>query len=244
MSYAVDLPSFQGPLDLLLRLIEREELDITTIALARVADHYLAHVRSLEAPEPQALAEFVSLAARLLLIKSRALLPRPNPPQVPQAADQDAEALAAQLREYRRYKQAAADLRAWYEAERQMFARVAPAPSLPPPPLPTHTHSLTELIGAIQRRLHLALPLDEPRPLSLTPRLTVSDVTARVHALLARRAWFSFDDLFGITVTREDVIVTFWTILELLKRQAIILQQDDLFGTISIGRGTTMEERP
>lgn len=236
--YTITLPAFSGPLDLLLKLIEREELDITTIALAEVAEQYLAHVRSLAEPEPRALAEFVSLAARLLLIKSRALLPRPpGESRSAVAADPDAEALAQQLREYRRYKQVAALLRAWQEQDRRTFLRLAPLEvelDLAPPPV---THSLNDLIGALQRRLQLALPFDEATVISLGPRLTVAQVVARVHERLEQQAWFSFDDLFGPLVSREDVIVTFWAVLELLKRRTISIEQDQLFGRISIGRG-------
>lgn len=234
--YEITLPTFTGPLDLLLRLIERAELDVTAIALARVADQYLAHVRSLEEVDPRAVAEFVSLAARLLLIKSRALLPRPAVESRAAAEDADAEALARQLREYRRFKQAAALLRGWQEQDRRMFLRLAPPPTpgLPPPPV---SHSLSELLAALQRRLQLALPLDEATALTLGPRLTVGQVVARVRERLARASWFSFEDLFGEAATREDVIVTFWAVLELLKRRAVSVEQDGLFGTISIGRG-------
>lgn len=238
--YEVSLPAFSGPLDLLLRLIERSELDITAIALAEVADQYLAHVRTIAEPDPRALAEFVSLAARLLLIKSRALLPQPavEPRAVP-TADADAEALAQQLREYRRYKQVAALLRAWHEEERRTFLRLAPVRvelDLAPPPV---NHSVAELVAALQRRMQLALPLDEPTVLSLGPRLTVAQVVADVRQRLERTAWFSFDDLFATVVRREDVIVAFWAVLELLKRRMIVIEQQELFGTISIGRGAT-----
>jgi len=236
--YAVRLPGFNGPLDLLLRLIERAELDITSISLAQVADQYLAHVRALEAPEPGALAEFVSLAARLLLIKSRALLPRPAAEERPAPfQDADAEALARQLREYRRYKQVAALLRAWHEEERRTFLRLAPAPpelDLTPPPV---RHTLAELVAALQRRLQLALPLEEAGVIALGPRLTVAQVVAEILRRLERAPWFSFDDLFAPDTRREEVIVTFWAVLELLKRRVITVEQPDLFGMISIGRG-------
>ncbi len=235
--YAVELPTFSGPLDLLLRLIERAELDITTIALASVADQYLAHVRTLDAPDPRALAEFVALAARLLLIKSRALLPRPPAGAATGPQDDgDASALADQLIAYRRYKQAAALLRALYEEDRRTFLRLA-APPVAPAPAPSVSHTLAELIGALERRLQLALPLDSAAVLSLGPRLTVPQVVARVRERLAQAPWFSFDDLFGAVVTREEVIVTFWAVLELLKRRVIVLEQRELFGTISVGRG-------
>jgi segregation and condensation protein A len=238
MTYSITLPTFSGPLDLLLRLIERAELDITAISLARVADQYLAHVRSLEEVDPRSLAEFVSLAARLLLIKSRALLPRPADaagPPIPE--DADAEALARQLREYRRYKEVASLLRAWHEGDRRTYLRLAPVSvelELPPPPV---SHTLAELLAALERRLQLALPLDEVAVLNLGPRRTVAQVVAQVRERLARAPWFSFEDLFGAAVTREDVIVTFWAVLELLQRRAITIEQQDLFGTISVGRG-------
>lgn len=242
--YSITLPTFSGPLDLLLRLIERAELDITAISLAQVADQYLAHVRSLEAVDPRALAEFVSLAARLLLIKSRALLPRPSAAGPPAPEDADGEALARQLREYRRYKQLAAILRAWHDEERRTYLRNAPVTvelDLPPPPV---RHTLAELLAALERRLQLALPLDEAAALNLAPRLTIAQVVDRVRARLARAPWFSFEDLFGAVVTREDVIVTFWAVLELLRRRAIVIEQQELFGTISVGRGELFEQEP
>jgi segregation and condensation protein A len=245
MAYTITLPAFAGPLDLLLRLIERAELDITTIALAQVADQYLGHVRALEEPDPQQLAEFVSLAARLLLIKSRALLPRPaDPARDGSSGDPDADALARQLREYQRFKQIAGLLRAVQEQERRTYLRTAPVPAsavaVEPPEPPSY--SVAELIAAVQRRLQLRLPLQQPDVLNLAPRLSVAQVAARVRERLARQAWFSFDDLLDAAVSREDVIVTFWAVLELLKRRAVVIEQDALFATISIGRGDGVAE--
>ena len=234
--YTITLSSFTGPLDLLLRLIEREELDITTIALAQVADHYLAHVRSLEHPEPQALAEFVSLAARLLLIKSRVLLPRPAAQQRTAPADPDAEALAEQLRLYRRYQQVALLLSSLQEQERASFPRSVPLTldhDLLPPVV---TYTPGDLLAVLQRRRQLTLPVEALALIHLHPRLTVSEVSARMKRLLAIQAWCSFDDLLDPVVNREAIIVVFWTLLELLKRRVIIVEQDQLFGQISIGR--------
>ncbi|NJM06302.1 segregation/condensation protein A [Candidatus Gracilibacteria bacterium] len=237
MTYTISLPVFEGPLDLLLQLIERAELDITTIALAQVADQYLVYVRALDVVEPRALAEFIALAARLLLIKSRALLPRPKDTlRIADEGDNDAEALARQLREYQRFKQAAATLRAWQEDERRTFLRTA-APAYDPPPTPPLSHALADLIAAVQRRMQLLLPLDTHAPLTLLPRLTVNDVTMHVRARLARSRWISFDDVLAAAVTRQDLIVTFWAVLEMLKRRQVAIEQDTLFGTITIGRG-------
>jgi segregation and condensation protein A len=242
--YTITLPTFEGPLDLLLRLIERAELDITTIALAHVADQYLIHVRAMDAPDAHALAEFVSLAARLLLIKSRALLPRPAAEARGGAIaeDADAEALARQLREYQQYKQLAAMLRGWHEQERRTFLRTAPVIAPAAPEAAPLSYTIAELIAAVQRRLQLALPLDEAAVLSLPPRLTVAQVAARVRERLERQPWFSFDDLLAEATTRQDVIVAFWAILELLKRRVVVVEQDAIFGMISIGRGEALSE--
>lgn len=245
MSYTITLPSFEGPLDLLLRLIERAELDITTIALAHVADQYLAYVRTLEAVDPQGIADFVSMAARLLLIKSRALLPRPvDAARDGLGADSDAEALAQQLREYQRYKQAAALLRAWHELDRRMFLRTATTPPAAvvsaPAPL---SHTIAELLAAVERRMQLRLPLDAPAVLALAPRRTVAQVATSIRERLQRMAWFSFEDLFDDVTSRQDVIVIFWAVLELLKRRVITIEQDTLFGAISIGRGEHADEQ-
>jgi segregation and condensation protein A len=239
--YTITLPSFEGPLDLLLRLIERAELDITTIALASVADQYLVHVRALPSPDPRSLAEFVSMAARLLLIKSRALLPRPEAASEAISADPDAEALARQLRVYQRFQQAAALLREWQEEGRRTFLRTAPVVAPAEPQQLVLNHSVAELISAVQRRIQLALPLEPTLPLSLAPRLTVRQVGERIRQRLVHSGWFSFENLLEAVNTRQELIVTFWAVLELLKRRAIVIEQEALFGPISIGRGSALD---
>src|SRR6266542_4801403 len=179
LDYTFQLPSFEGPLDLLLRLIEREELDITEIALAQVADQYLAHVRAMEAPDPGALSSFLVMAARLLLIKSRVLLPRPPAAPGPDDPPDEAAELARQLREYQRYKQAAALLRAWEEGGRRSYLRAA-QPAAPPPRADKLDVTLADMIAAVQRRMQLQLPLDpEVVPLPTPKVITVAEMAER-----------------------------------------------------------------
>jgi segregation and condensation protein A len=236
--YTVQLEGFEGPLDLLLRLIEREELDITTLALAHVADAYLAHVRTMKAPDPAALSAFLVIAARLLLIKSRALLPRQPAPALADDQPDDAEQLVRQLREYQRYKQIAGLLRAWEREGRRSYARLAPPP-LPEPAGPIQLDvTLAEMIAAVQRRMQLALPLEPPAiPMPASKMLTVADVGRRIRARLLQQEWFSFEDLLSLSTSRVEVVVTLWAVLELLKRHAIVAEQAQLFGPIMIGRG-------
>src|SRR4030095_4791306 len=150
----------------------REELHITTIALAQVADEYLAHVRAMPAPDPAALSAFLVIAARLLVIKSRALLPRPAAPRGPEEPIDEGEELARQLREYQRYKQAAALLRTWDEQGRRAYTRIVapPPPALPRPNAPLDV-TLGEMIAAVQRRMQLLLPLEDAATALPAPKI-------------------------------------------------------------------------
>jgi segregation and condensation protein A len=236
--YTITLPTFEGPLDLLLGLIERAELDITTIALARVADQYLAHVRMLEAPDPHALAEFVSLAARLLLIKSYVLLPRPVEDEASgDKTAQDARVLVRQLREYQRYRQAAALLRDWHEQGRQMFERLAPVSVVVEQEYPPLAHSLAELVAAARAKKNLAAPPPPDVPVPQQRRLTVVEVSRCIGEHLSLHGWVDFEDLLDQSAVHQDVVVTFWAVLELLKQRHITAEQHIPFGPIRIGRG-------
>jgi segregation and condensation protein A len=242
LDYTVQLPAFEGPLDLLLRLIEREELDITTIALAQVADSYLAHVRAMPSPDPAALSAFLVIAAKLLLIKSRALLPRAAAAPSPDEPLDEGEQLAQQLREYQRYKQAATLLRVWDAQGRRTYTRVAapPAPARPRQNEPLDV-TLAEMLAAVQRRMQLLLPLDEPAtPLPAPKLISVPEMAERIQDRLRRRSWFSFEDLLSLAARRVEVVVALWAVLELLKRHAIVVEQDQLFGPVMIGRGPNL----
>lgn len=238
----LELAIYSGPLDLLLNLIEQERLDITTVSLAQVAEQYMAAVRAMAAPDPDAIAEFLVIGAKLLVIKTRALLPRPPAELAPQDEEDVGDQLARQLLEYKQYKAAAAQLRAWEQANRRAYNRVGPPlPPLPPPPT-TLDISLAELVAAMQRRLQLLLPLDEPVAMPAPKIITIADVRTRVYDVLRVQRWTSFEDLLSLALTRNEVIVTLWTVLELFKRRAIVVEQADLFGAIMIGRGTAFEQ--
>jgi segregation and condensation protein A len=241
--YTIQLPAFEGPLDLLLRLIEREELDITTIALAQVADQYVSYVRTLTNPDPAALSAFLTVAAKLLLIKSRVLLPRPAPPRNPDDPPDEGEELARQLREYQQYKRVAGYLQTFQNEGRRLFIRTAPPPTLPPARWNALDNTLTDLIGALQRRLQLQLPFrPDEIPLPTPKIVTVGEMAERIRERLTAQAWISFDDLLSLEPARVEIIVALWTVLELLKRRAIVVEQLDLFGPIMLGRGSELDK--
>jgi segregation and condensation protein A len=235
LDYTIQLPSFEGPLDVLLRLIERAELDITTIALAQVADQYLAHVRSLDAPDPSALSAFLVLAARLLVIKSRALLPRPPASVDGDDAIDDAEALVRQLQEYQRYKQVAQLFRQWDAEGRRSYQRTA-APPAPTASGPIES-TLADMIAAVQRRLQLQLPLETAVALPAPKVVTVGEVAGRIRTMLSGRSEIDFATLLAEAPRRVEIVVTLWAVLEMLKRRAITAEQETMFGPIALRRG-------
>ena len=160
-AYRVRLPVFDGPLDLLLNLIEREELDITKIALALVADQYLAYLKQIEEAHPDNLADFLVVAAKLVLIKSEALLPRPNRPSSESELDVGKD-LAEQLRLYKLFKGAANRLGQRQEQGLRTFVRLAPPPKIEPR-LDLSDVDLDDLLAAVR----LALEIEPPAPLSI-----------------------------------------------------------------------------
>ncbi len=150
-AYQIHLPVFEGPLDLLLQLIEREKLDISVVTIASVTDQFLAYVRQLEEVQPNILADFLVMAARLVWIKSRILLPQPS--QGDEEEEEDpAEALARQLKEYKRFKDAAKMLREIEERGFHTYSRVAPPPELDTR-LAEGSITLADLVAAAQSAL-------------------------------------------------------------------------------------------
>jgi segregation and condensation protein A len=226
--YAVRLDSFEGPLDLLLRLIEKDELDITTISLAKVTDQYLAYMRQLDEIHPDLLADFLVVAAKLILIKSRALLPRP--PVIEEEEEDVGEDLVRQLEEYRRYKEAAAFLREREEQDLRSFVRVTPA-VLKPRGLAPGEVSLEDLMVALQRALTAA---PAPPVNTVVSRIVISidDRIRVIENAVAGGRRVHFAGLLTGTGSRLEIIVTFLAILELIKRGRLMASQEGPFGEI------------
>lgn len=240
--YSVILPEFEGPLDLLLQMIERAELDITRVSLASVADQYLEFVTKPGNIELNALADYLVLAARLILIKSRSLLPRVESERELEVED-SAEALARQLRDYKLFKQLAQKLREREQRNVRTFPRRAPTPK-PTVTRPTKIAGLTfkTLLNAFKRTLDAAPQL--PAGIVMEPlRLSIHHRIARIRELTELNPRVGFATLLGQAQTRVEVIVTFLAILESLKRKLIFVEQDDMFGEIYLTRRQDADSR-
>lgn len=232
--YRVRLEVFEGPLDLLLHLIEKQELDITTVSLAVVTDQYLEYIAHLDQLNAETLADFVVVAAKLLLIKSRALLPTP-PMLVVEGEEDVGDDLVRQLREYKKFKQLAHQLRQREENGLRAYLRVASPPRLEPK-LDLSGVTLDDLLAAVREALAVE-PLAPPVDGVVSPvTVTIGDKIDVIEKLIARRGSFSFQRLLRKASTRLEIIVTFLALLELIKGQRVQVQQERLFGDIMVSR--------
>jgi segregation and condensation protein A len=240
VDYQVQLPVFEGPLDLLLHLVEREELDITTIALARVTDQYLAHLAELERHQARDLAEFLVVAAKLLLIKSQALLPRP-PSLLPEEEDVG-EDLVRQLQAYKRFKEIASTLHEREKEGLHGYVRVAPLPRLDPQ-LDMGNVVIGDLLMYVQEALD-ALPAPPVGDVVTPVTVTIDKQIERIEKQLSRREKVGFREFLSVAATRVEVIVTLLAVLEMVKQDRARVRQEQLFGEILIERGTPAAEEP
>ena len=232
--FTLRLPAFEGPLDLLLHLIERQELDVTEVSLLTVTEQYLAHLRAGEQVNLSALADFVAVGARLLLLKSRALLPRDESDEPEDAEDGDAAGLVAALHEYRRYRRAAEHLHALEEEHRTGYRREAAAPEtqLPSGLDRTTLDALVELFRDVLGRLP-----EQPQAAEVEREpVRLADRVASLVETLEREGRVPFRGLVERATTRLEVIIDFLAVLELIKARFLEARQSDAFGEIELVR--------
>jgi len=242
MSYAVSTPVFEGPFDLLLHLISREEVDIYEVPLVRIVDAYLAELARLEERgglDLDTATEFLLIAATLVELKARRLLPGRSEIDVDEELlYEERDLLLARLLECKTFKDAAAALAALREAAGRAVPRSAgleePFASMAPDPLERVT--LDDFLAAALRAFTpKAVPhvsLDHVTPIRVTVREAIGDVLRR----LPLQGAVSFRRLTNDCRTRIDLVVRFLAVLELYKRGAVDLEQADVFGELVVRR--------
>lgn len=233
--YQVHTPVFEGPLALLLRLIEKNELDITKVALAQVTDEFMAHVDRMRANQQiETIADFLQVAAKLLWIKSRALLPKPPASaKVVEEEDDIGDELLRQLRAYRQFKEAAGWLR---DRDHQGLRAYVVANPLPRPRRVTLDLSDIRVEDLRTIAEDLLYPSERPRPEGAIQRIRIT-ITEQISVIRKRLiAWsrVTFRRLLSKRPSRLEAVVTLQAILELMKQRAIDASQTELFGDITI----------
>jgi segregation and condensation protein A len=227
----VKLPIFEGPLDLLLHLIKRNEVQITDIPIATITDQYLAMLEELPELNLDGAGEYLVMAATLTYVKSRMLLPTPEDEE----AEEDPRAeLVQQLVEYQRYREVAVALGERHVLERDVFAAPGepPAPGVEDEQPPVRDASLGELLDALRDVLARLRPpaAHEVRPDGLSVRQCIE----RILQHFALDVRIEFASLFTPDTHRADVIVTFLALLELIRLRVVRARQAERFGAITL----------
>jgi segregation and condensation protein A len=236
LNYTVHTSVYEGPLDLLLNLIEHAELDITSVSLATVTDQYLVSLKNLEQVNADQISAFLVIAAKLLQIKSEALLPRP--PARAAGEEDIGRSLVDQLKLYKRYKEIGVWMNERQQANLRTYLRVAPPPKIEPK-LDLTNLTLEKLVAAAEE----AFAKDRNKqPLGIiiaAPRVTIREKIDLIAKVMKEVEHSTFRALLDPGASRLEIVVTFLAMLELVKRYHIHAHQPDLFSDIEIDR---MEE--
>lgn len=243
MAYRVRLEQFEGPLDLLLHLIEQAEVDIKDIFVSEITSQYLAFMSEADELDMDTASEFLTMAATLLYIKSRQLLPRP-PKEEDEEEDPEA-LLLLQLREYKAFREASAQLQELYDAAREEFTRLPEDVPLPPKTVALDGADMDGLFAAFLTLLKRKAPeADAPR-ISNHVRpdaYTVRRQMVKIRDILQARPQIAFEALFDGQAEKLEVIVTFMALLEMIAHGEISLKQSAPFAPIFIRAGRFLHD--
>lgn len=225
MAYEVKMEQFSGPLDLLLQLIEAERLDITKVSLAKVADQYLNYINSATQINPEEMADFLVVAAQLILIKSRALLPNI---ELEEEGD-----LEIQLKLYKEFLAASKKIEELIKKKRFSHSReklpLEIAPTFNPPKKLT-TKKMSEIFKFVLARIEPLVNLPER---VIKKVISLEEKIDHIRRLISDKIKTTFEE---ITIGRDklEIIISFLALLELVKQRTIVLEQKGLFSDITI----------
>lgn len=237
--YKVKFEVFEGPLDLLLYLIKKEEVDIYEVNLTQLATQFLEYIEVMRMLDLEIAGEFLVMAATLMYIKSRELLPRDQQVQ-PEGEDEEEDPrweLIRQLVEYKKFKDAAARLQQLEISQENTFPRVPGKPEFPEETSAAKPCvTLFDLVSAIGNILKRFGEKAEDEREIFQDRWTVSEKIEVIVKLLAERAPLKFSELFSGASSRTEVVVTFLALLELIRLKQIVALQQEEFGEIEVAK--------
>lgn len=233
--YKVKLEVFEGPLDLLLYLIKREEVDIYEVSLEKITQQYLEFMDAFKALDLEIAGEFVVMAANLIYLKSRSLLPVSVQPPEEETEEEDPRwELVRQLIEYKKFKDAAAQLHERGIARESLFSRVAEQTDAPVE-RPLGEVSVFDLIAAFNGVLKRINQREDLREI-FEENFTVSDKIEMVLKITTGGVPVLFTELFSGVASRAEIVVTFLAVLELIRLKQLKAVQEGAFGEIELRR--------
>jgi segregation and condensation protein A len=241
MKFRIDLDIFRGPLDLLLYLVRKHEVEITEIPVAAITEQFLDYLSVLEQLDVNAVGDFLEMASQLIEIKSRMVLPRGG--EVEEELDDPRQELVSRLLEYKKYKEAASMLEERSRNWQERFPRLAddvPARNLDPAEAPIQEVELWDLVSAFARIMR--------ETAANAPSNIIYDDTPihvymeQIHRRLAQQGRLAFSELFQAGMHKSRLIGIFLAVLELVRHHGVTTEQDALFGEIYILPGQPTEE--
>jgi segregation and condensation protein A len=233
-TYQLRLPSYEGPLDVLLRLIEKSQLAIEDVSLVAVTDQFLSFVAEMDEAPPTVIAEFAAVGARLTVLKSRSLLPRP----VVDTEEPEQSDLTIQLREYKQIKDLARHLGDLHGQSRSAVGATHGAVARPNQVrhLRLLPHEPPTLVRALRRRIST---LTRPAQVIVQRRsISLRDLVSRLAEMVTPHTWVSFGDYTRDLRTRTEVATAFLAVLVLVRRGEVNAAQDGLFTDIGLKQGS------
>lgn len=234
--YAIKLDIFEGPLDLLLHLIKKNEVDIYNIPVALITEQYLEYLKIIKSLNLDLAGEYLVMASTLIHIKSKMLLPAPDEPSDEETDEDPRTELVRQLLEYQAFKEAATALEALPHLERDVFTRSAPIDGDVEKSTEDEDELLEvnvfELIEALHR---LVSRIDKKELLEIDlEKMSLTDIINDVMERLTSEKTLTFEELLGEKIDRRRIVYTFLAILELIKMKMIKAYQTSVFGVIRI----------
>ena len=234
MPYIVSLKQFDGPLDLLLTLISSAKLDIQDIFVSEITEQYLESMKLVDELDMDSASEFLQMAATLLEIKSRAMLPKPPAPEDPDALTPEQE-LIRQLTEYKQFKERSARMHQLEEDARALLTKLPEEYPLPPPNIEITGLTLDKLARAFRRVLDRAQAAEQDERMANREIRRDSFTVAGCMVVIARRlrrGSLKFMELFAPDYSREEIVTMFRAILEMAKLSRLHIEQGDPYGDI------------
>jgi len=239
-AYKIDTPVYQGPLDLLLQLIENAELDITTLALAQVTDQFLKHLEEMQDLAPDEISAFLVIAAKLIQIKSEALLPQQS--NVKEEEADLGNELARQLIAYKRYKEIADILSERKDLGYQTFIRLSSPEIDVKENLDLGDFGVNELFSLASTIFQKDIERHSISTVVERPKVTIKDKINLISEHFKSSDELTFRELLGDNYSRMDIVISFLALLELIKGDFIKVVQEDIFDDIKMIRDREISE--
>ncbi len=236
IDYKVKFEVFEGPLDLLLYLIKKQEVDIYEVNLTQLATQFIEYIELMRLLDLDIAGEFLVMASTLMYIKSRELLPKEQQVAVEgeEEGDDPRWELIRQLVEYKKFKDAAAQLQALEARQENSFPRLPGKPEFEAEPAKPNV-SLFDLINAVNAVLKRVGQRGDTRDI-FEDKWTVSEKIQTILQAVTSRAQVRFSELFATATSRSEVVVTFLALLELIRLKQLVAAQNEPFGEIEITR--------